>query len=70
MFLGDQLRFAQVIQGPLDSRAGETQLGGDGSYPRPALALAVGVVFQVHINSPGPVVQVGLIDLLKVSHYS
>ena len=70
MLLGDQLRPAQIIQSPLDGGAGEPQLGGDGPYPRPALALAVGMVLQVHIHRSGPVVQVGLIDLLKISPYS
>ena len=70
MLLGDQLRPAQIIQGPLDGGAGQPQFGGDRPYPRPALALAVSVVLQVHIHRPGPMAEVGLIDFLEVSHYS
>jgi len=65
MLLGDQLRPAQIIQGPLDGGAGEVQLGGDRPYSRPAFALTVGVIFQVHIDRSGSVAEVGLVDLFN-----
>ena len=68
MFLGDQICLAQIIQGPLDGGAGEPQFSGDGPYPRPTLALTVSVVPEVHIHCPGPVAEVGLINLFEVSH--
>ena len=37
MFLGDQFRPAQIVQGSLDGGAGKPQFGGDSPYSRPAL---------------------------------
>ena len=54
MFLGDYLRLAQIVQGPLDGGTGDPQFSGNRPYPRPALSLAVGVILQVHRPSlPG-----------------
>ncbi len=63
MLLDDQPRPTQIVQGSLDSGARDVQLDGDGANSRPALALLVGVVFEVHIDHLGAVVQLGLIDL-------
>ena len=59
----------QLVQGALDCGAGELQVGGDGAYPRPAFALGVGAVLEVHINGHGPVgnVRIG-VDSSEVAH--
>ena len=57
VLLGDQPLLTQLIQGPLDGGAGEMQLGGNGPNPRPALALPIRMVLQVHIDRPRPVTQ-------------
>ena len=48
--------------------AGEAQLRGYGADPRPAPPLTVCVIFEIHIDRSGPVAQVGMVDVLKISH--
>ena len=58
-----QSGFAEVIQCALDGGAGKPQLQGNGLDSRPAAALAVRPVFEVHIHTSGPVAQIGSIDI-------
>ena len=60
MLLGDQLRPAQIIQGPLDGGARQPQLGRDGPYPWPTLALAVCAIPEIHIHCSGSMADVKL----------
>lgn len=67
MLLGNQPRPAQVVQGPLDRGAGQTHFSGNRPDSWPALAFAVGVILQVHIDRSGPVAQLGPINFIKIS---
>lgn len=60
---------SQLVQGTLHRGAGELQVGGDGAYPKPAFALGVRAVLEVHIDGHGPVgdIRVG-VDGSKKAH--
>lgn len=65
---GEQASSVEIVQRPLDCGAGEAQLRGYGADPRPAPPLTVCVIFEIHIDRSGPVAQVGMVDVLKISH--
>ncbi|EDS09773.1 hypothetical protein ANACOL_03577 [Anaerotruncus colihominis DSM 17241] len=50
-----QTGFTEVIQRPLDRRAGKPQLQSNCSDGRPAASLAVCPILEVHIDAPGSV---------------
>ncbi len=62
---------SQLLQSTFYRGAGELQVGSNGSYSRPALALPIRAILQVHIDRHGPVgdIRVG-IDGSKVAHGS
>lgn len=68
--LPQQPGFLQVIQRPLDSGTGESQFQCDGLDGRPAAALAVCPVLEVHIHTSGPVAQIGSIDISETIHFT
>ena len=61
----------QIMKCPLHGGAGQLHVGGDGVDPRPAFALCIGTIPQVHVDRPGPGGQFGIgIDGSKVTHGS
>ena len=58
----------ELIQSALNGGTGKPQFCGDCPYPRPAFAFFVRVILEVHIHRSGPVAQVGLVDLFKITH--
>ena len=71
---GDLLQIAmllQVMKCPLHGGAGQLHVGGDGVNPRPAFALGIGAIPQVHINCLSPRGQFGVcINGSEVTHCS
>lgn len=64
----EQSSFHEIVQRSLDCGTRKPQLQCDGLDGRPAATLAVCPVLKVHIDTSGPVAQIGSIDISKAVH--
>lgn len=67
LFLFQMAALDQIVDGAFDGAAREMQFTGDGADGRPALAILVGSIFQVHIHGLGAVRDIFRVDGGKVA---
>ena len=58
----------EIVQCPANCRTGDVQLSCDCPNGRPADAILIGAVFEIHIHRSRPVGQVREINRIEISH--